>query len=889
MVGAIAERHALSNEVMEGVTDRTGGVPLFVEEVTRLLLEGGAADDPADLAAVARRPARPLGRSARGRADRRGAGAGVFLWAAARSRRSAPSLPAGHRARGAAPASPTPRAEDTADARQRGRRPSASAAETRSMTMRSMVGRAAASARPPCRAALDKLAEADLLFVEGHAPDATYRFKHALIQDAAYESLLKSRRQALHRRAAEALLAAPDPQPELVAHHFTQAGETEPAIEWWGKAGDAALRRSAFQEAIAHLGKAIAMADKAADRASPQIEADPRETRSKLHAGYALASMMTKGFGAEETKAALARAEVHAGEIRTPQDWTVLYGRISADMMRGDSRAARAGAEAFRKEAEALGLAGHALYARRTIAFLKFMAADFDGAVADLRMVIAESGERLDEQLLAIFGTDLLCFAQATLGHAIWYLGEFDESRRLFEAALERATTWGQVSSQCAALFNDALVGARSGRAEAVLSVAEDLRALADTNELKFWRAAGAKIAGWARMRLGQRDVAEAFRVGLQSDIELGAKLGQPTSNALLADVERTLGRHDEALAAVERGLAIADETGEDWVRCWLLRLRGEVLVETDAAGAEAAYRDALRLSVAQGARSETLLVSIALAKLYQSTGRPLEAHAVLSDALEGFLATPAMPEIAEAQALLAALAETDAVKAEAARRETRSKLHTGYALATMMTKGFGADATQAALARAASASGAARTLEYWTIAYGRVSADLTRGDASAARAGAEAFVAEADAAALPAQAAFGRRMLGFIKFIDGDLAGARADLSRALADFDERRDGALQTAFAVDHRAHAFAYLSQTVWFLGQFDEADRLLGEALAHAKASGQPVSIAAALYCSCLFGALRGDPRAAVDAAREIGEVADRHDMKFWKAMVSTYAD
>src|SRR5208337_2826854 len=81
------------------------------------------------------------------------------------------------------------------------------------------------------QAALDKLAEADLLFVEGHAPDATYRFKHALIQDAAYESLLKGRRQALHRRAAEALLAAPGPQPELVAHHFTQAGETDLAID----------------------------------------------------------------------------------------------------------------------------------------------------------------------------------------------------------------------------------------------------------------------------------------------------------------------------------------------------------------------------------------------------------------------------------------------------------------------------------------------------------------------------------------------------------------------------------------------------------------------------------------------------------------------------------
>jgi len=94
--------------------------------------------------------------------------------------------------------------------------------------------------------ALEKLAETDLLFVDGVAPAAIYRFKHALIQDAAYDSLLKARRQALHRRAAEALAASSKPQPELVAHHFTQGGQNDQAIEWWGKAGDAALRRSSF-------------------------------------------------------------------------------------------------------------------------------------------------------------------------------------------------------------------------------------------------------------------------------------------------------------------------------------------------------------------------------------------------------------------------------------------------------------------------------------------------------------------------------------------------------------------------------------------------------------------------------------------------------------------
>ena len=111
----------------------------------------------------------------------------------------------------------------------------------------------------------------------GAPPEASYRFKHALIQDAAYDSLLKSRRQALHRRAAEALRDA-NAEPEAIAHHFTEAGLDDPAIEWWGKAGDQALRRSAFQEAIAHLGKAIEMADKAG---VPTATGDRRRDRAR--------------------------------------------------------------------------------------------------------------------------------------------------------------------------------------------------------------------------------------------------------------------------------------------------------------------------------------------------------------------------------------------------------------------------------------------------------------------------------------------------------------------------------------------------------------------------------------------------------------------------------
>ena len=156
--------------------------------------------------------------------------------------------------------------------------------------------------------------DADLLFADGTPPEATYRFKHALIQDAAYDSLLRSRRQAFHRLAAAALIAAQS-EPEAIARHFTAGGAKTLASEWWGAAGEEALRRSAFKEAIAHLGKAIALADEAEREAPERGRSDPAlaERRLKLHTDFGHAAMWLKGFAADEMNAAYARASQFAG------------------------------------------------------------------------------------------------------------------------------------------------------------------------------------------------------------------------------------------------------------------------------------------------------------------------------------------------------------------------------------------------------------------------------------------------------------------------------------------------------------------------------------------------------------------------------------------------
>ena len=207
MVAEISARHALAKDVVDDVAARTGGVPLFIEEVTRLLLERG---DQGGIQAIPP----TLQQSLMARLDRLGPAREIAQIASVIGRGFSYAL------------------------------------------LREVAGAEDAA----LRAALEQLAEADIVLVQGLPPESDYRFKHALIQDAAYENLLKSRRQSLHRRVAEILrdrfAETAGAEPEVLAHHFTQACLTDAAIEWWGKAGDEALRRSAFQEAISHLGKA---------------------------------------------------------------------------------------------------------------------------------------------------------------------------------------------------------------------------------------------------------------------------------------------------------------------------------------------------------------------------------------------------------------------------------------------------------------------------------------------------------------------------------------------------------------------------------------------------------------------------------------------------------
>ena len=222
------------------------------------------------------------------------------------------------------------------------------------------------------------------------SPESGYHFKHALIQEAAYENLLKSRRQALHCHVAEILrdcfAHTAAAEPEALAHHFTQAGLTDAAIEWWGKVGDQALRRSAFQEAISHLGKAIEMADKTGEGTSAVASASASSNqRLKLQTNLGKALMFSQGFGAEESKAAFIRARELAAAIDDPTErFTIYYGLWVGNLLRGELRLAREIAETFLREAEREARTTECGAGRRLVGATCVRQGDFTEAQANL-------------------------------------------------------------------------------------------------------------------------------------------------------------------------------------------------------------------------------------------------------------------------------------------------------------------------------------------------------------------------------------------------------------------------------------------------------------------------------------------------------------------------
>jgi class 3 adenylate cyclase/predicted ATPase len=836
MVEEISAHHALSKEVIEGVNARTGGVPLFVEEVTRLLLERGVEGGVQAIPLT-------LQQSLAARLDRLGPAREIAQIGAVLGREFGYGL----------------------------------------LHAVAAVDDRGGLSEAALQSALDRLADADLLVVEGAPPQASFRFKHALVQDAAYDSLLKSRRQALHRRAAELLRDDPEraaAEPELVAHHFTEAGLDDLAIEWWGKAGDQALRRSAFQEAIAHLGKAIAMADKAGGVSSQG---------QKLHVAYGNALIAARGHGARETAEAFARARDSTfGDGHTPERLAADYGLWAGSCVRGELSPMRAYAETFLSDVAATSDSPEASVAHRAAGMTHWFAGEYREAREHLERALALFQPGRDDDLAFRFGQDQGVSTMVYLALTLWPLGDVERAASLVRGAEARSAGLAHIGTRVYGKSFAAIFELMRGDFSRAASNAAVLARLTGEHDLPMWLAFGVFLEGLATAQSGPAGGGlENMRRGVELMRKQNVLIYDGLFKIALAEAEARAGDVDRAIAVLDEALATSERTGHRAFEAELHRVRGEMLVKRDPAN-PAAPEEALLTAVAvakqQSARSFELRAALALAKLYQSTARPADAHAVLAPVLKGFSPTPEMPEIAEAQALLAALAETEEVKAAEAQRQQRLHLQTAYGQAMMWSKGFVAEETRAAFARADElAVKTGSNAERNAIYFARWVSSHVSGELNSARKIAESFLREAEAEGSALEAAVARRALGWTCLFQGELALARSHVERVLADHARERNMDASPMFGFDNKVTAKKDLALSVWLLGDAEFARRLIEQTDQEGQELRQIANIANVTAYTALLEAYRDDPAATRRVAGEALRFAKERDMAFFAAL------
>jgi predicted ATPase len=614
-----------------------------------------------------------------------------------------------------------------------------------------------------------------------------------------------------------------------------------------------------------------------------------RQRRLHLQTQYGQAMMWSKGFAAEESKAAFARAaELAAKSDDFSERFAAAHGQWTVAILHGELKSAQGLASAFLRQAQELGRLTEAGVACRGLALISYFLGDFVEARTHCERALEVCDPEHEEDARERFGEYTGTIATTFLASANWQLGEVERAHELMETANRRAVELGHVPSMAIPLFSKSILAVQRGDAAATLKGAEALEALAREHGMALHRTWAELLAGWARGRLHDpAGGAAELRRALAVLAERGQRLDVPLYSALLAELEAETLDADSALARIEEALALANQVEQRFHLAFIHRLRGEILLKGDPinpALAEEAFQAAIAIATQQGARSFGLLASLALAKLHQSTGRPADAHAVLAPALEGFAPTPEMPEIAEARALLAALAQTDEVKAHEARREQRLHLQTAYGQAMMSAKGYAAEETKAAFARAAEMAG--RTDDYserFAVLQGQWAAAATGGELRSARQLALTLLREAEDAGRVWAVGAANWWLGLIAYWQGELVEARSLHERALAVSDSNPDSKLQEADSKllealgDFRTLASSTFAAPLWQLGEVERARELINTAIRRASEIGHIWAIAEALFYKSYLEVLRSDPVATSAAAEALEVVAREHGM------------
>ena len=624
MIDRVTGNKPLAASIRQDIIERTDGIPLFVEEMTKAVLEAESEGDVRKTAAAIPSSAvavpASLHASLMARLDRLGPAKDVAQIGATIGREFSYAL-------------------------------------------------LAAVARKPdadLQSALDRLISAGLLFSQGVPPQASYLFKHALVQDAAYGTLLREPRRALHARIAEILerqfADVAESRPELLARHCVEAGLTEKAAAFWGQAGQQSLARSALVEAIEQLTRAL---DQIA-----MLPATPALRREQINyqVGLAMALMPTKGHAAPETKVAFERARLLIEQAEAlgeqPDDplllFSVLYGFYVASWSAFNGRLVRELAEQFFALAEQSGTTVPLMVGHRQMG----AALSYTGEISRGQTHFDQALELYDpvkhRNLVTRFGQDVRVAILFQRSLSLWLLGNPDAALVDAAKAISDARQIGHAASLTYALLFTWFVQIFCGNYSAAAAQAVEIVAIADAKGSALWNACGVVVQGCTAAVTGTAsEAAPTITTALAALRITGLSLWTPVWLSFLAKAHADLGQFGDAWRYLGDAMATAERTGEVWYLPELHRMMGEIALrspERDVAKAEAYFERSLAVARQQRAKSWELRAAMSMARLWRDQGKPQQARELLAPVYRWFTEGFDTRDLKEAKALLGQL-----------------------------------------------------------------------------------------------------------------------------------------------------------------------------------------------------------------------------------------
>jgi predicted ATPase len=608
---------ALPREVVRHIAARTDGIPLFVEELTRAVVESGLLHDEGDHYALDR----PIPSFA-----------------------IPPSLHASLLARldrlG-------PAAKEIAQI---------GAAIGRDFSYE-LLDAVAQRGEVELQDAVSRLTDAGLVFQRGALPDATFLFKHALVQDTAYSTLLRGPRQELHARIARTLETrfseVVGSQPELLAQHYAEAGLVEKSVAFWGKAGHRSATRSAMVEAAAQFQKALGQL------VLLPVTLEHQRQELELRSGLGAALMVVKGFAAPETGHAYARARELWEQLGSPSEFLhIPRGQSIYYAVRGElDLALRLDEDLLRvsrQRNDAAGLVLGHVSAGRTLMFTGRLSS----SQSHLEEALALHDTVSRSSLVDHAGVEPYVNAQALLGSVHFCRGFPDRALARSKVAIAEAQRLGHQPSLAVTLALGARLMLLLGENAALGERVSQLIAMSTEQSFAYWRALGTVYSGWVRVKDG--DVAEGLcliRSGSTAYRATGAAAWVPFHLGILARACEIAGQVGEAVALLDDALQTLERTGERLFAAELYRHKGQLLLQQGhSKAAEELYRKALGIAREQEAKLWELRAAVSLARLRRGQGRRAEARDLLAPVYGWFTEGFDTSDLKEAKALLGEL-----------------------------------------------------------------------------------------------------------------------------------------------------------------------------------------------------------------------------------------